>query len=141
MPPWRSRNWVMPPTTHPLFKSAMKVIICGGRNFASPAQVWRELDRLHAEYGFTALMQGGATGADAFAREWAARKPEVHRYVCHAEWDKYGRGAGPRRNARMLEWNPDMVIAFPGGAGTENMVTQAEAVGVRVLRALVTTEA
>jgi predicted Rossmann-fold nucleotide-binding protein len=114
----------------------VKVIVCGGRDFRSPAQVWKELDALHAELGFTALMQGGATGVDAFAREWAARKPEVHRYVCRAEWDKYGKGAGPRRNARMLEWKPDLVIAFPGGIGTENMVKQATDAGVPVRRVL-----
>lgn len=113
----------------------MKVIVCGGRNFRSPAQVWKELDRLHAEFGFTALMQGGATGVDGFAREWAARKPEVHRYVCKAEWDKYGKAAGPKRNARMLEWKPDLVIAFPGGPGTANMVAQATEAGVKVHRA------
>ena len=115
----------------------MKVIVCGGRDFRSPAQVWRELDRLHAELSFTALMQGGATGADAFAREWATRKPEVHRYVCLADWDTHGKAAGPKRNARMLEWKPDAVIAFPGGSGTANMVKQATAAGVRVIHALV----
>jgi hypothetical protein len=80
-------------------------------------------------------MQGGASGADTFAKEWATTKPGIERYVCHADWDKYGKAAGPKRNARMLEWKPDMVIAFPGGAGTANMVKQAEAMGVRVLLA------
>lgn len=114
----------------------MKVIVCGGRDFKSPAQVWKELDRLHAEMRFTALAQGGATGVDWFAREWATRKPEVHRYVCKADWEQYGKAAGPKRNARMLEWKPDAVIAFPGGAGTANMVKQATAAGVRVIHAL-----
>jgi hypothetical protein len=27
----------------------MKVVVCGGRNFRSPALVFREFDRLHAE--------------------------------------------------------------------------------------------
>lgn len=115
----------------------MKVIVCGGRDFRSPAQVWRELDRLHAEHGFTALMQGGAKGADTFAREWAATKPEIERFVCNAEWEKYGRAAGPKRNARMLEWKPDLVVAFPGGVGTANMIAQATAAGVKVHRAWV----
>lgn len=114
----------------------MKVIVCGGRDFRSPAQVWQELDRLHTEMRFTALMQGGATGVDAFAREWATRKPEVHRYVCKADWEQSGRAAGPKRNAKMLEWKPDAVIAFPGGRGTANMINQATAAGVRVIRAL-----
>jgi hypothetical protein len=94
------------------------------------------LDRLHAELKITAIMQGGATGVDAFAREWAARKPEVHRYVCRADWDRYGPAAGPIRNARMLEWGPDLVVAFPGGTGTADMVSKAKAAGVRVIRPL-----
>lgn len=114
----------------------MKVVVCGGRDFSSPAQVWRELDRLHSELKFTELMQGGASGVDSFAREWAARKPEIVRYACHADWGRFGRGAGPKRNARMLEWKPDMVIAFPGGSGTSNMIKQAIASGVPVRRAL-----
>lgn len=112
----------------------MRVIVCGGRNFRSPAQVWRELDALHAEHGFTALMQGGATGVDRFAKEWAGTKPEIQRYVCKADWDRYGPTAGPLRNARMLKWEPDMVIAFAGGAGTSDMVRKAEHAGVRVHR-------
>lgn len=112
----------------------MRVIVCGGRNFRSPAQVWKVLDELHSELHFTALMQGGATGVDAFAKDWAATKPEIKRFVCKADWDAHGRAAGPIRNARMLEWKPDLVVAFAGGAGTANMVKQAEAAGVPVRR-------
>jgi hypothetical protein len=36
---------------------AMKVLVCGGRNFRSPAQVFRALDRLHQEKSITELMQ------------------------------------------------------------------------------------
>lgn len=81
------------------------------------------------------MIQGGALGADKFAAEWARSKPELQRYVCRAEWDKYGKKAGPMRNARMLEWKPDLVVAFAGGVGTENMVKQAEQAGVKVIRA------
>jgi hypothetical protein len=114
----------------------MKVIVCGGRDFPSPAQIWNELDRLHAEYAFTELMHGGARGVDSFAREWAATKPEIRRYVCNAEWGKYGKAAGPKRNSRMLQWNPDLVIAFPGGAGTADMIRQSEAAGIPVRKSL-----
>jgi hypothetical protein len=110
----------------------MKIIVCGSRNFKSPAHVFRALDRLHQERPITALMQGGATGADTFAKEWAMTKPEIQRYVCKAEWDKYGHAAGPIRNARMLEWEPDLIVAFEGGDGTADMVRKAEAAGVPV---------
>jgi hypothetical protein len=43
--------------------------------------------------------------------------------------------AGPIRNARMLEeGKPDIVIAFPGGRGTANMIEQAHAAGVEVVQ-------
>lgn len=110
-----------------------RVLVCGGRNFRSHAQVWRELDRLHAERKFTHLIQGGATGADSHAKQWAATKPEIERYESKADWDKHGKAAGPIRNARMLEWKPDLVIAFAGGSGTRNMIDQARRAGLEVI--------
>jgi hypothetical protein len=97
--------------------------------------VFRALDLIHAETPITELMQGGAAGVDAFARDWAATN-SVKRYVCRADWTTHGRAAGPIRNARMLEWKPDALIAFPGGPGTANMTMQAKAAGVRVIEAL-----
>jgi len=50
-----------------------------------------------------------------------------------AQWDKYGKAAGYRRNARMLEHPaPDLVVAFPGGPGTANMVMLAKRAGIPV---------
>ena len=34
----------------------------------------------------------------------------------------------------IVEGTPDLVIAFPGGRGTENMIKQAEAAGIPVRR-------
>jgi len=40
------------------------------------------------------------------------------------EWDELGKKAGPLRNQRMLdEGKPDLVVAFPGGGGTKDMVS------------------
>lgn len=111
----------------------MKVLVCGGRDFANVAYVYTTLDRLHAERRFTALMQGGAHGADELARDWAKTKPEIQRFVCKADWEKHGKAAGPMRNARMLEWKPDLVVAFPGGRGTADMVKRAKAAGVETI--------
>jgi predicted Rossmann-fold nucleotide-binding protein len=112
----------------------MKVVVCGSRNLRSPARVWRELDRLHAEYKFTDLMHGGAKGVDRHAKEWAKTKPEIQVWVCPALWKKFGPAAGPIRNGRMLQWKPDLVIAFPGGPGTANMMELAKRAGVPVHR-------
>lgn len=110
----------------------MRIIVCGGRDFRNAAYVFSSLDKLHSEWPITELMQGGATGADALARDWAISKG-IKRWVCHADWEKHGKAAGPLRNARMLEWKPDAVVAFPGGRGTANMISQARAAGVTVI--------
>lgn len=114
----------------------MRVIICGGRNFSEPAQVHRELDRIHAERSISVLMEGGATGVDRFAFEWHCGKLPMLCERWEADWGKHGRAAGPIRNQRMLdEGKPDLVVAFPGGRGTADMVRRAKAAGVEVLMA------
>lgn len=110
----------------------MRVLICGGRDFNNVAFIWSRLDRLHEQTPFTAIITGGARGVDAIASEWAVTKPGIQRYVCKADWDKHGRAAGPIRNARMLEWNPDLVVAFPGGRGTADMMRRAHEASVRI---------
>lgn len=112
---------------------SMRVLVCGGRGFDNISFIWTSLDKLHAETPFTDFMQGGCpTGVDCMAKEWARTKPGIMRYECKAEWSKYGNAAGPIRNGRMLEWKPDLVVEFPGGRGTADMIRRAEAAGVPV---------
>jgi hypothetical protein len=50
-----------------------------------------------------------------------------------AQWDRYGEAAGPIRNAWMLEFGkPDLVVAFPGGRGTADMISKARKAGIEV---------
>jgi hypothetical protein len=78
------------------------------------------------------VIAGGARGADTLAVEWAKER-EVMVEVYMAEWDQFGRKAGPIRNQRMLdEGKPDLVVAFPGGRGTAGMIALAEKAGVEV---------
>ena len=61
-------------------------------------------------------------GADTLAHEWAnSRKLVVVRSP--ADWKTYGKSAGIIRNKSMLDYAPQVVIAFKGGRGTENMIT------------------
>lgn len=55
--------------------------------------------------------------------------------VFKADWDKHGKAAGPIRNQQMLdEGKPDLVLAFAGGKGTDDMCRRARAAGVEVRR-------
>jgi hypothetical protein len=87
--------------------------------------------------------QGRRRGADAHAKSWAERCG-IDTTVMDANWIGHGLGGGPRRNARMLKYlemlcyehaaHPGLVIALPGGDGTDDLVTQATGrEGVEVL--------
>lgn len=112
-----------------------RVLVCGGRDFADKSRVWRVLDKLHALHPIDVLIVGGASGADHLAEQWAKHHQIAH-FVFPAQWRRLPlRAAGPVRNRRMLdEGKPDRVVAFPGGTGTENMVTQAKNAGLPVIR-------
>lgn len=110
----------------------MRVLVCGGRDYADKLELWRALDAW--DPAITEVISGMARGADAFAAEWAEEHEiPLHRFP--ADWDTHGKAAGPIRNQRMLdEGKPDVVVAFPGGRGTADMVRRAEAAGVKVVR-------
>jgi len=110
----------------------MRVLVCGGRSFDDYGLLSAELDRLHAQHGFTLVIHGAARGADLMAGDWAHNLLLPIR-AFRADWKKHGNSAGPIRNKQMLdEGKPQLVIAFKGGNGTRNMVEQAERAGVKV---------
>lgn len=111
----------------------MRVLVCGGRNYLDWAAVHGVLDGLHRKHGITALIHGNAKGADALADDWAAGKVQTLTFT--PAWEEHGKAAGPIRNQKMLdEGKPDMVVAFPGGRGTADMVKRAEAAGVPIIQ-------
>ena len=68
------------------------------------------------------------------ALAWAD-KMGVTREVHYANWKVHGLKAGPIRNIAMIEENVDsIVLAFPGGKGTQNCVKEAKKRGLTVLR-------
>jgi hypothetical protein len=91
------------------------------------------LSALHEKYVFTRLIHGAARGADMLAAGWGF-KNNIPCMAYPANWERYGKSAGPRRNIQMLvEGKPDMVIAFPGGRGTKHMVEIAKKAKIKVL--------
>ena len=133
------------------------VLVCGGRDFGEPPSArikrpagvnWRAernlvhatLDALHRDTGIHALVHGAARGADACADEWARGQSDVLCWRYPADWKKHGKAAGPIRNAAMLypltevqHEDAGLVVAFPGGRGTADMVSRARRAGIRVV--------
>ncbi len=79
------------------------------------------------------IISGMARGVDTLAVDWAINNwCKWHEFP--ADWEANGTAAGPIRNQKMLdEGKPDLVIAFPGGSGTADMVRRAKAAGVKVV--------
>lgn len=113
----------------------MRVLVCGGRSFGygkgQSKFIINTLNEL-LDRDVT-IIQGGAYGADFFAKEYAKRN-KIPYETYKADWEKYGRSAGYIRNKQMLdEGKPDLVIAFPGGKGTAMMIDIAKKAGVEVI--------
>ena len=107
-----------------------RVLVCGGRNFADQEAVYASL----AEAQPDLVIHGGAGGADSFAARWCNLNG-IPSMVFRPCWEKFKLAAGPIRNGWMLTFGqPDVVLAFPGGRGTADMVRQAEQAGVPVRR-------
>lgn len=127
----------------------MRILVCGGRDYMNASNVWGTLEHLHSRDPITFVVEGGATGADSLAKGWALARKIPHKTeraywtdISHVDavirtrrdGTKYNALAGHWRNQRMLdEHNPDVVIAFPGGSGTADMVARAHKAGVQVL--------
>jgi hypothetical protein len=114
-------------------QAPIKLLVCGGRDFNDRALLDRTLDELHQRTPVSLLIHGGARGADAMAGDWAIAKG-IETAVYRPDWRRFGPRAGPLRNHCMLdEGKPDLVVAFPGGRGTADMIQRARDSGVPAL--------
>jgi hypothetical protein len=109
----------------------MKVLVCGSRDWFDRGPIERELRKLPPG---AIIVHGAARGADTIAGVVATDLGfEVRRYP--ANWDKYGKAAGPIRNGEMLRMEHrldepiDKVLAFSkdfaNSRGTKDMMRQA----------------
>lgn len=109
--------------------------VTGGR-VATVTQVFVEqtLDLINEREPVDILVHGNAKGIDRMCGLWA-NKRAIHVAVVDALWEDYGTRAGPKRNGAMLRLKPDLVVAFPGKAGTADMRRQTLAAGIRLIKA------
>lgn len=99
-----------------------KVIVTGGRFYQDFDKVFKTLFLLAPDL----VIQGGATGADQFAKDWALDNG-IPFETFNADWSRHGKMAGRIRNRAMLFAHRDaLVVAFPGNSGTEHCVETAK---------------
>lgn len=99
----------------------MKVIIAGSRNWQCS---YRRMQEVVDESGFnvTEVVSGGCRGIDTNAEDWAHQEGiPTSRFM--ANWEKYGRSAGPKRNQRMGAYADALIALWDGKSrGTLNMI-------------------
>jgi YspA, cpYpsA-related SLOG family len=126
-----------------------RILITGDRDFTEYPVIFEALTKAWNDFGIAStptpalhqsrnimVIHGAAKGADTLAGK-AAFMLGFGIRVYPAEWSKYGRGAGPERNKRMIKENKvDLVLAFhhnlKDSKGTKDMVTKALELGVPI---------
>ena len=108
----------------------MRVLVCGSRTYLNGDRIRERLAQLPT--GST-IIAGAARGADTIAAN-AGRSLGYDVIEVPADWDRYGKSAGLRRNVQMLEMSPDLVIAFWDGdsRGTAHTMREARSRGITV---------
>jgi hypothetical protein len=110
-----------------------RLLVTGDRNW-DDYQAVEDYLRIAMEQGVTHVIEGEARGADTMARD-AGWKLGLTVLRFPAEWDVYGRAAGPVRNQQMLDQDqPDRAVAFhlnlAKSKGTLDMVQRIERAGL-----------
>lgn len=109
-----------------------RVIICGSREFDDYEFLRDKCDKILSRKTADpteeiVIVSGCAKGADTLGERYASERGyQVLRYP--AQWDKYGKSAGYRRNKEMAEVS-NACIAFLSltseNRGTKNMISTA----------------
>lgn len=99
----------------------MKVIIAGSRSIHE----YEIVKQAVAESGFeiTEVVSGRAAGVDRLGESWADEY-NIPVKPFPADWSKWGKGAGHRRNTEMAEYADALVAVHNGSRGTLNMIKQ-----------------
>jgi len=114
----------------------MKVIIAGSRGFGNMDLMTTKMDSLLQGRIATgeriAIVSGTAAGADRMGETYGKlRGYDVQQFP--ADWDKYGKSAGYRRNEQMAA-QADALVAFWDGKsrGTKHMIDMSTQKGLMV---------
>jgi len=105
----------------------VKVIIAGGRDICDQEKVFALIDKTilrWREQGLpeiSEIVSGTATGVDTLGEQYAnEHNIPIKRFP--ADWETYGKGAGPIRNRQMADYADRLiVIMHEDSRGSRNM--------------------
>lgn len=110
-----------------------RILVTGSRDWDDVQTIKEVLAwTIAGQWDDTVIVHGDCpTGADAIAESLALKWAiPVERHP--ADWHRYGKSAGPRRNQQMADIGADLCLAFPmkGSKGTFDMIRKAKAAGI-----------
>lgn len=109
-------------------KNQTRIIVAGSRNLKIS---WKNLHLLNDELiknfpNIDTIVCGGAKGADRLGNIWA-KLNDVPVMSFNAEWETFGKSAGPIRNQKMAEFATALVLLWDGKSrGSSNMLKNAQ---------------
>jgi YspA, cpYpsA-related SLOG family len=106
------------------------VLVTGSRWWSDEATIEKAI--LAAQPSM--VLVGDATGADTICQRMCGKNGISYK-VFPAHWNEHGRSAGPMRNQEMIDYKPDLVLAFlhPKSRGTVDTITRAVKAGILVI--------
>lgn len=102
-----------------------KMVIAGSRGFCDIMSGWSFIDSVHAHFPITEVVCGMAKGVDTHGMYWAKDKGIPWKEF-PADWDRYGKAAGPIRNKQMAEYADAAIVIHLNTKGSRNMISQME---------------
>jgi len=101
----------------------MNIAIVGSRTFTDYDLLLSTIQKFKDE--IDTIVSGGAAGADSLGKRFADYW-QIASIIFPADWNKYGKSAGFRRNQHIVDYS-DMVVAFWDGEskGTKDTIEKA----------------
>lgn len=110
----------------------MKVIIAGGRNFFNYEFLKMKCDVILHGKPIVEIVSGTANGADRLGERYAKEKGYTITQF-PAQWDKFGKSAGYKRNQQMAEYADSLIVFWDGKSrGSKHMIDIAKSQGLTI---------
>ena len=108
----------------------MRTIIAGSRSITDIQYIRDAIE--FSGFEITKVISGAAKGVDYLGELWAAEN-NIFTELYPAQWERYGRGAGFKRNALMATKADALIAVWDGkSSGTHHMIQMANNLGLKV---------
>ena len=112
----------------------MKLAIVGSRYYTDYEKFEKLVLNALSEWDedIECIISGGAKGTDLMAEQFA-KQFNIPLKIYNADWGKYGKSAGPIRNAQIVK-DATHLIAFPteNGKGTQDTIKKAKDIPIKI---------